>query len=126
MSNTEITADLSTDDRAELERLRAEATKTTRELSPKKPEDHQAPIKKPVTVTFKGETFTFDRRAAKHHPNFMLLRANDSEGYLTALLGTDGLAKALKAVEDEDGFQDEEVLGELIQALIEGAGAKNS
>ena len=116
---------------AEIEALRAQKSEdvaelSTRDRSPIKPQDRQRPIKEPRTVEFAGETYTFDVRAAKDTRTMFALRADDMETVLTRVIGEEGLERALKSIEDEDGYADFEKVAELVGAIYEQAGAKNS
>lgn len=99
---------------------------STRDRSPIKPQDHKPKISQPATVTFLGETYTFDRREPTNPPTFFALNRGDMETVLTRLVGEDGLARAIKSTEDDDGFGNVEKLGDLVNAMFEEAGAKNS
>lgn len=116
---------------AEIEALRAQksadvADLSTRDRSPAKPQDRQRPIKEPRHVEFAGESYTFDVRAAKDTRTMFALRADDMETVLTRVIGEEGLERALKSIEDEDGYADFEKVAELVGAIYEQAGAKNS
>lgn len=116
---------------AEIETLRARKSAyvdelSTRDRSPIKPQDHQRPIKEPRTVEFAGETYTFDVRAAKDTRTMFALRGDDMETVLKRVIGDDGLERALKSLEDEDGYSDFEKVAELVGAIYEQAGTKNS
>ncbi|QAB17486.1 hypothetical protein Leucomu_05720 [Leucobacter muris] len=119
---------------AELERLRTNRAAvekvapapSTREQSPAKPADYQRGKQDTIRVSLSGEEFEIDARAPKHIPTMFALRQNDFETVLRNLLGADGLDRALKALEDEDGYSDFDTLAEWVGDIYEKAGSKNS
>ncbi len=94
--------------------------------STKKPEDHKPKLKDPIVVEFHGERFEVDGRAPKDTRALFALRSNDTETALTRLIGAEGVERAIAAIEDQDGFADIEDLLELVGAIYEKAGSKNS
>lgn len=114
---------------AELERLRTQQAApviSTRDRSPVKPQDHQRGQHEKIRVDLAGEAFEIDARAPKHIPTMFALRQNDFETVLRNLLGAEGLDRALKALEDEDGYSDFDALAEWVSEIYEKAGSKNS
>lgn len=134
MSNTETTTELSTDDRAELERLRADAAgrtseqaaATTREQSARKPEDHKPKETEKVTVEFEGVTYLVSPKAIRDIRFLDLLEREQMNGALRLLLGEEKYEEFVKSITDEEGFADAKFAGELLEKVSEAAGAKNS
>ncbi|MGO3297052.1 MAG: hypothetical protein ACTILN_15405 [Marinobacter sp.] len=100
-------------------------TETTRAKSVNKPADHQPKKETKVAIKFAGESYEFDVRAAKHTPTMFALRKDDMETVLINVVGEDGLERAIKSLEDEDGYSDFEKLAELVKEIYEAAGQKN-
>lgn len=101
-------------------------TETTRAKSAKKPADHKPSEKDAVEVSFAGEDYTFDVRAATDTRTMFALRKEDMETVLVRIIGEDGLEKAIKSIEDEDGYADFKKLADFVSEVYEKAGAKNS
>lgn len=101
-------------------------TETTRAKSPKKPADHKPAKDHAINIQFAGEKYEFDVRAASDTRTMFALRKEDMETVLVRVIGEDGLHRAIKSIEDEDGFASFEKLADFVQAIYEKVGAKNS
>lgn len=101
-------------------------TETTRSKSPKKPADHKPAKDHTINIQFAGEKYEFDVRAASDTRTMFALRKEDLETVLIRVIGKDGLDRAIKSIEDEDGFSDIEKLLDFVNAIYEKVGAKNS
>lgn len=109
----------------QMEAREAAPTLSTRDRSPVKPQDHKPASEHAVTFDFEGEKFTVDVRAIRDTRTMFALRKEDMETVLLRTLGEKGTERAIKAIEDEDGYSDSIRLAELVQIMYEKAGAKN-
>lgn len=103
----------------------AEREATTRELSPRKPDDHQPKNGQMIEFDFRGETYSVDARHSRDIRTGLLFQNGKPDGAIIRMIGEEGFEKLLTSMEDEDGFTEGEELASWVEAFFEKAGAKN-
>ncbi|KAM9866752.1 hypothetical protein ACIFOC_00444 [Leucobacter aridicollis] len=116
---------------AEIERLRAEkekrelelhAPESTRDRSPAKPQDHKPADADLVTIEHAGVTFTTTRGSLGSLRTLDMLERNQITSALRRVIGD----KSFEEFLDKNPDAGAEQAGELLNAIAEKVGAKNS
>ncbi|MBC9954946.1 hypothetical protein ICM05_09880 [Leucobacter sp. cx-42] len=102
-----------------------ERTASTRELSPRKPDDHQPKNGHMISFEFRGERFQIDARFARDINTSMQFKNGELDVAISRMIGAEGYKNLVELLADEDGFSDTNDLAEWFSSFYEKAGAKN-
>ncbi|MBC9953235.1 hypothetical protein ICM05_01050 [Leucobacter sp. cx-42] len=121
MSDADLDAAIAARNAAKAE----ERAASTRELSPRKPDDHQPKNGHMISFEFRGQAFEVDARYARDIRTGMQFKNGDIDVAISRMIGKQGFEDLLTLIADEEGFTDGEDLAAWFELFFEKAGAKN-